>query len=174
MTQTSLYIRPAGPSDAGPIADISRQTFYDSFAEQNSPENMALFMNGPFGREVLMSEIGEPSNFFFLACMDREVLGYVKMRLAPNPPALEGADAIEIARIYVIKESIGKGVGQALMQHCLDTARNMRKEIIWLGVWEHNLKAISFYRKWGFERFGEHIFVLGNDPQTDWLMWKKL
>lgn len=81
---------------------------------------------------------------------------------------------MEIARIYALQSYIGKGVGSALMKKCIDQACELNKEIIWLGVWEKNQKAIHFYRKWGFEKFGTHIFILGDDPQTDWLMKKEL
>lgn len=89
---------------------------------------------------------------------------------------MEFADktAIEIARIYAVRHFIGKGTGSALMQKCIDIAKEMNREVVWLGVWEHNKLAIDFYSKWGFEKFGEHVFVLGNDPQTDWMMKKIL
>jgi len=60
------------------------------------------------------------------------------------------------------------------MQHCIEVARQKSARVIWLGVWEKNNKAIAFYTKWGFEKFGEHVFMLGDDPQTDWLMKKVL
>ena len=60
------------------------------------------------------------------------------------------------------------------MKKCLDLASDLKKEVVWLGVWEHNQRAIEFYKKWGFEKFGTHIFQLGDDPQKDWLMLKKL
>ena len=47
-------------------------------------------------------------------------------------------------------------------------------DTVWLGVWEHNPKAIEFYKRCGFEVFDKHIFVLGNDPQNDLLMRKQI
>ncbi|HTE12726.1 MAG TPA: GNAT family N-acetyltransferase, partial [Chitinophagaceae bacterium] len=85
---------------------------------------------------------------------------------------LEDAEAIEIGRIYAVQKTIGLGVGKALMQACIGIAKEKNKQLIWLGVWERNQRAISFYSKFGFEKFGEHDFVLGNDVQTDWLMKK--
>jgi diamine N-acetyltransferase len=131
-------------------------------------------MNEQFTREKLMQEVGAPGNIFLLAFEGNEPVGYVRMRENNNPPELEGKETIEIARIYAIASSIGKGVGKKLMQQCLDTAREKNKELIWLGVWEHNLRAIEFYSRLGFEKFGTHVFLLGDDPQTDWLMKKEL
>jgi ribosomal protein S18 acetylase RimI-like enzyme len=81
---------------------------------------------------------------------------------------------MEIARIYAVSSSIGKGVGSQLMTECLRAARERGKQLVWLGVWEKNERAIQFYTRWGFEKFGEHVFMLGNDAQTDFLMKKLL
>jgi ribosomal protein S18 acetylase RimI-like enzyme len=169
-----ISIRFGTPEDAALIADMSRQTFYETFASENSLENMEKFMRSQFSREALMKEVGAEDTIFFLAFDDEKPVGYVKMREGDKQPELDDKRAIEIARIYAVTDSIGKGVGSALMQKCIDVAKERNKEVIWLGVWEKNQKAIDFYTRRGFEKFGTHVFNLGDDPQTDWLMKKEL
>ncbi|HEV7780935.1 MAG TPA: GNAT family N-acetyltransferase [Chitinophagaceae bacterium] len=167
-----LTIRIAAPSDAELIAEMSRQTFYDTFAAHNTKENMDLFMNASFTTEILIKEVGATGNIFLLAYDDNELVGYARMRENNNPPQLGDLPSIEIARIYSATSSIGKGVGRLLMQHCIDMAKERNKKVVWLGVWEKNQRAIDFYIKWGFEKFGDHLFILGHDRQRDWLMKK--
>ena len=169
-----IITRYATENDAELIAEMSRQAFYDSFAPQNAKENMDKFMNEVFTKEALMKEVGEPGNIFLLAFDGDEPVGYVRMRHSANPVELGNSNAIEIARIYAVTNSIGKGVGKALIQRCIEIAVEKECNVVWLGVWEHNQRAIDFYTKWGFEKFSTHIFMLGNDPQTDWLMKKEL
>ena len=170
----SIRIRVADFTDAELIADLSRQTFFESFAEQNSKENMDKFMNDSFAKETLIKEVGEPGNIFLLAFDDQEPVGYVRLRENNNPPGLDTLNTMEIARIYVVNNSIGKGVGKLLMQYCIDLAMERKFSIIWLGVWKQNQRAINFYEQWGFEKFGTHIFTLGDDPQLDLLLKKNL
>ena len=169
-----ISIREATTEDAALIADLSRQTFYDTFAAENTVENMDRFMNEAFTREKLMAEVGLPGNIFLLAYEASEPAGYARLRVTGTPLLMENGLSLEIVRIYAVQKSIGKGVGRALMQHCIEVARQKSARVIWLGVWEKNNKAIAFYTKWGFEKFGEHVFMLGDDPQTDWLMKKVL
>ncbi|MBS1921462.1 MAG: GNAT family N-acetyltransferase [Bacteroidetes bacterium] len=171
---TLLTIREATRKDAELIADLSRQTFYETFAPDNRKEDMDQFMNEVFSKQELMKEPGSKNNIFLLAFAEDRPAGYVRMRKFNNPPSLGNDPAMEIARLYAIKEFIGKGVGAALMQQCIDISVNLKMKFIWLGVWEKNHRAISFYEKWGFEKFGETEFILGSDIQTDWLMRKKL
>jgi ribosomal protein S18 acetylase RimI-like enzyme len=173
MTPT-IQIRQAGREDAELVADISRRTFYDSFAIYNTEENMRMFLDQQFTREKQIAEVGAPGRTFLLAFLEEEPVGYASLRETEPPAALAETRAIEIVQIYSEQKTIGKGVGSALMQACLDTAREKGREWVWLGVWEHNLRAIEFYKKWGFERFGEHVFLVGLDAQTDWWMRKRL
>jgi ribosomal protein S18 acetylase RimI-like enzyme len=170
----NIITRLAGINDRQLIADMSRQTFYDTFAMHNSKENMDKFMNEQFTPELLMEEVGAPGNIFLLAYDDEQPAGYVRMREYNNPPELGSSNAIEIARIYALPSAIGRGVGKKLMQECINIAQEKKKEALWLGVWEKNLRAIEFYAKWGFEKFATHVFMLGDDAQTDWLMKKSL
>jgi len=171
---SEIVIKEATTADAALIADLSRQTFYDAFAAENTKADMDKFLNETFTRDKLMEEVGTPGNTFLLAYDGDEAVGYVRMRDATDPKLLIYGTAIEIARIYALQTNIGKGVGSALMQRCFDVAKKKEAKVIWLGVWEKNYKAISFYTKWGFVQFGNHVFMLGDDAQTDLLMKKVL
>lgn len=170
----NLCIRTADEDDAALIADLSRRTFYETFAAQNTKADMDTFMEEQFSRELLMDQVSEPGNTFLLAFMDDQPAGYARLTESENPASLGNADALEISRIYVVNTAIGTGIGKALMDECIQIATERKKDVIWLGVWEHNTRAISFYEKYGFSKFATHLFILGNDPQTDWLMKKEL
>jgi diamine N-acetyltransferase len=170
----SLTIRHATIEDAQLVADISHQTFYDTFASANTKENMDKFLNEQFTKGKLMMEVGAAENIFLLAYWNKDLAGYVKLRDSRVPVSLGSKNAIEIARIYAMASMIGKGVGKELMQYCIDIARQKEKEYVWLGVWEKNQRAIEFYTKFGFEKFDNTDFLLGDELQRDWLMKRKV
>ncbi|MDQ6610714.1 MAG: GNAT family N-acetyltransferase [Bacteroidota bacterium] len=169
----NLSIRGATVADAPLLADISRQSFYDTFSPDNTEEDMNKFLSEQFTRDTLMMEVGIKEHVFLLAYAGEKIAGYVKLRDGKKPLDLK-KPAIEIARLYALKEFIGQGVGKALMQASVEEARKKQKEIIWLCVWEKNSRAIDFYTAWGFQKFGECEFILGNDVQHDWMMMKDL
>lgn len=170
----NLLIRTAVEDDAALIADLSRRTFYETFAAQNTKADMEKFMKEQFSHEQLMKQVSEPGNIFLLAFLDDVAAGYARLKESGNPPSLGTMNAMEISRIYVVNTAIGTGIGKALMEECIQAAIQRNKEVIWLGVWEHNTRAIAFYTKFGFSKFATHVFMLGDDPQTDWLMKKEL
>lgn len=164
-----IQIKTAISSEAELIADISRETFLETFAEYNSKADMDKFLSQQFNKEKLMAEVGEAGNIFLLAYIDNYPTGYVFLKEGTDA-ALQTDNAIEISRIYSRTSFIGKGIGKALMEAAIAQAGSMNKDCIWLGVWEHNHRAINFYAKFGFKKFSEHDFVLGDDVQKDWLM----
>lgn len=169
-----ISIRLAFKTDAALISKLSQQTFIETFAADNTIENMDLFLEESFSNEILIKEVGVPQNIFLLAFDDEQPVGYAKLIDGKNRIELSAAKSIEISRIYIVKKCIGKGIGKLMMKECIKIAIEKEKEMIWLGVWEQNKKAIDFYLKWGFHKFSTHIFNLGKDEQTDWLMKKSL
>ena len=170
----AIRIRVAGAEDAALIADFGRRTFYESFAQYNTEENMRLFLDEQFPRERQMAEVGAPGRIFLLAYLGDRLAGFASLRESEPPEGLKGENGIEIVQLYADAAFIGKGVGQALMQACIDTARSQGRDWVWLGVWEHNHRALAFYAKWGFERCGEHLFIVGLDAQTDFWLKKRI
>jgi diamine N-acetyltransferase len=167
----NIIIREATKEDASLIADMSRETFYDTFAPDNTKEDMDKFLAEQFTREALMAEVGTAGNIFLLAEAEGEIAGYARLR---DKDAGSLKNSMEIARLYALKKMIGKGIGKALMEVCIERAKKRGRNILWLGVWEKNLKAIAFYKKFGFVKFDEADFLLGDDLQRDWLMKKQL
>ncbi len=165
-----VTIHIAGTELAGAIASLSRSTFYDTFAKDNRKEDMDKFMNEVFTYDALVAEVGAPHNIFLVAKEDDELAGYARLREFNQPPELGEVQSLEIARLYAAPHQIGRGIGSLLMQQSLAIAKELGKSIAWLGVWERNARAIAFYHRWGFEKFAEHIFQLGDDAQTDYLM----
>lgn len=168
-----LSIRKLHSSDVHLLQQISITTFVDTFADQNTPENMESYLSSSLSIAKLTSELSHPESEFYGAAINDELIGYLKINFgsAQSEPF---ANALEIERIYVQKAYHGKKVADQLYQKAVEIALERKAPFIWLGVWEHNARAIAFYQKLGFVAFGTHAFMLGDDKQTDILMKRSL
>ena len=63
-----------------------------------------------------------------------------------------------------------KGYGRKAFENIFQIGKKKGYEKIWLGVWEYNKNAIEFYKHMGFKMFSKHLFLLGDDNQTDLLL----
>lgn len=171
---TPYTVRVASLEDAKAIKEFGTKTFHDTFAEHNNLIDIQMYLEKTFALDQVRQEIADRATTFLLIFDGSDIIGYAKLKEGDAPSGLNEERSIEIERIYAHKDFIGKKVGQLLMDHCLEIARQRSYSTIWLGVWEHNPRAIAFYEKCGFEKFGSHPFLLGTDLQTDLLMKKKL
>jgi len=171
---TNIQIKEISLNDIDQLQKIGRQTFQETFSESNSEENMKNYLEEGFSSEKLTKELTNKDSQFYFATLENEVIGYLKVNFGESQTELKGEKSLEIERIYVSKEFHGKKVGQLLYEKAIQVAKDKNVDYVWLGVWEENLRAISFYTKNGFIEFDKHIFKLGNDEQTDIMMKLKL
>lgn len=166
-----IRIIQADLSHVSLLCSLGLETFNESFAKFNHPEDMLAYTSLAFHPTQVETELNEPGSLFFLAYVKGEIAGYARLRLSNEVnDKFPGKKLMELHRLYVLEKFIGTGLGKALMELCLSTAQQKDSDILWLGVWEHNTRAQEFYKKLGFEYFSSHTFMMGKDAQTDLLM----
>lgn len=156
--------------DLPQLKHMSLQTFIETFADVNTSEDMNQYLSDSFNDERLTSELSNPESEFYFAEVDGRPAGYLKVNFGDAQTDIQDKNALELERIYVLKEFLGKRIGQILLDKTQQIARDAKVDYIWLGVWEHNHRAKKFYAKNGFVEFGSHDFWLGSDKQTDLMM----
>lgn len=156
------------------LQEISRSTFFETFAESNSESDMQQYLKVNFSLEKLGTELGNGNSLFYIAWDQTSAIGYLKVNTGAAQTELHEDHSLEIERIYVLNAYQGKKVGQLLYEKAVEIAGQLAKTSVWLGVWEENPRAIRFYEKNGFVAFSTHIFKVGDDEQTDILMRKSL
>lgn len=169
-----IEIRLATPHDVPAVREVAIQSYEATFAAFNTRENMEAFYSESYALEVMQREFYEPHSYLFVATEGDSILGFVRLRRNDEAKDKLGDNTIELQRLYIHPHHQGRNIGKQLMEAALKQAMELRVEYIWLGVWERNFKAQNFYSHWGFERFGEHVFQMGDDPQIDWLLKRKL
>ena len=165
-----MNIRYGTSDDAAMLAEMGAKTFHETFAKDNTPENMDAYLKISFSPEIQLAELSTSEIIFLIAEVEGVPVGYAQLILNSSDETIQGTRPLELRRIYADQGHLGKGVGKALMQGTIDEARQRNCDCVWLGVWEKNQRAIDFYRRWGFRNVGTHIFSVGNDPQNDFIM----
>lgn len=165
-----MKLRYGTTDDAKMLSELGARTFYDTFAGDNTPENMDAYLKKSFSPEIQLDELSQPDVVFLIAETEGTPAGYAQLILNSSDESLKGARPLEIRRIYAPQEYLGRGVGKELMLATLNEAKKRGCDCVWLGVWEKNQRAIDFYKKWGFREVGAHVFSVGDDPQSDFVM----
>ena len=178
MDNINVIIRKCSKDDAKLLAEIGAKTFKETFADSNTEEDMNKCIAKDFNEAQILKELSSKASAFYIAQLQEnnsiKTVGYMKINFFGAQTEENYKDSLEIQRIYIDKDKKGMKSASKLMQKAITEAKNAKLNYIWLGVWEHNEKAIKFYTAKGFEKFGSHVFVLGDDKQTYFLMKKYL
>ena len=164
-----MLIRRANPADAAPLAALAERIFRDTFAAQNNPDDLDAYLGQAYGEAQQAREIADDQVITLLVEDDGVLIAFAQLRRST-----EEWGEVELARFYVDRDHHGRGLSRQLMDACLAAAQNLGGPTLWLGVWEHNPRAIAFYKKCGFVDVGSHPFLIGSDLQTDRVMMKSL
>jgi diamine N-acetyltransferase len=170
----NIEIIKVGLADIESLQKIAKQTFFETFAASNAEADMQKYLDEKFTISNLTAEVANPDSQFYFASFNNVIIGYLKINQGKAQTEWHDFNALEIERIYVLNAFHGKKIGQYLYDKALEIAQKSKVEYLWLGVWEHNPRAINFYAKNGFVEFDKHIFKLGDDEQTDIMMRLKL
>jgi GNAT superfamily N-acetyltransferase len=173
-------LRTGLPQDAALLAALGAQAFREAFGKDNTPDDMAAYLSQNFSPEIQAAELARPGSIFLIFEIDGQPAGYAHLQDGAKDPCLaesaawNAAHTMELIRFYLLQAYTGRRLADPQMQACVEQARQRGVEVLWLGVWEHNARALAFYRRWGFEIAGTHHFQLGQDLQTDYVMARRV
>lgn len=165
-----MLIRQCNEEDLEKLKNIEYKTFNETFRPQNKDEDIDNYLKQIFTDNNVLKELQNEDSFIYFIYVEDQLAGYLKLNINKAQTEDFGNEYIEIERIYVLNHYQKMGVGKELYNHALKIAKEYGYNKIWLGVWEHNQKAIQFYKKLGFEKIGEHTFYMGEDKQIDEIM----
>lgn len=169
-----MIIRRGTAADAPGLAALARETFFDTFASTNDAGDMAIHLERAYGVAQQAAELIDPAVTTWLVDEDGSTVAYAQVRTGHVPDCVSGPEPIELWRFYVQREWHGRGIAPVLMAGVVADVMAAGAQTLWLGVWQHNHRALAFYRKLGFVAVGEHVFLFGTDPQTDHVMARLL
>ncbi len=164
---SKVKIQVAEINESSALADVAAATFTESFSEYNTAENMQKYIEDNYCESNLKSELEDNSVIYFIVSYNKQVAGYMKLRLNSTYREIEDYFSIEIERIYLLKKFHKLGLGKRLILKSIQLAKQNGYNLLWLAVWERNTNAISFYEHLGFTQFSNKPFMLGNDLQND-------
>ena len=165
-----LHLRPCSITDLEVLINLGRRTFIEAFEKDNKPEDFKIYLDSAFREETLYKELQDINSAYYFIYMESSLVGYIKLNENEAQSDINDINSIELERIYVLAEFQGHGIGEWVLRQVISIAKVKNRSYVWLGVWEHNPKAIKFYQRMGFYKFGTHPYFIGNDEQTDWLM----
>lgn len=156
------------------LRDLMEHTFRAAFEASNDPVFFEQYCRESFALEEIVGELAAPQSEFWFAFLDDELAAYLKLNFDQHPAALASERTVQVERLYILEQFQNQHLGTRLLDFAEKRAQKFEAEWLWLSVWQENPAAVRFYERNGFETFGTEIFDVGDDPQVDWLMKRRV
>jgi len=152
------------------LAELGAFTFYETFAAENSEEDMQAYISKTYSLNQIKENLLNPAIGYYVIYNEEDAMGYIKTIAHANEIEKLDGKSIELEKIYLRKKAQGTGMAKVLMQSAIDTAKSNNAKQLFLGVWKENYRALAFYKKCGFEIYNTRSFQLGNRTCEDYLL----
>jgi putative acetyltransferase len=160
MSSTRTHIRLLEPADVPALLTI----IADARAEYGIAERGVELLE-PADR-ALYASYQRQRSLYFVALSGGEVVGGAG--IAP----LAGADPLtcELQRMYLRSDARGRGIGNALLEHCLTAARQLLFVRCYLETISQMHAALELYRRHGFHDLDARLGSTGHEHNDRWLL----
>ena len=170
-----ISIRHAGVEDAAPLAALARRSFFEAYCETDDHAVIEDYCARNFTEERLAAIVADARSRVLVATDGAgRLVGYAHLAASTPPGCVRGSEPVELVRLYLGRESIGRGIGAALMQEAIGEARRMGGRTLWLGVYERNQRAMAFYGRFGMRVVGTKPWAWGGEVFQDPVMERAL
>jgi diamine N-acetyltransferase len=147
----SIIAKKASRNDLHLLFEVCRQSYTENFAHHWNEGGLDWYLDKVYGLEVIKADLIDSDIDYFIAFLNEEPVGFMKLHLNSSLPDYSSKAGMEIEKIYFRPQFQGRGIGKKLINVALEVGQKIKKEIIWLGVIDTNENAIEFYKKVGFK-----------------------
>jgi diamine N-acetyltransferase len=173
LSKWEYSLRVCGQGDEEKLALVGAASFLEAFAGFLEGEDILAHCRNQHSVAKYAAMLADAETRACVAEMKGAPVGYAVVCPPDIPVPLE-PDDVELKRIYLLHRFQGSGIGAALMDWSVATARSLGKRRLLLGVNAENDQAVNFYLRHGFEHAGKRKFQVGNMICDDFILARRL
>jgi len=160
-------LRHASIEDAPTLAAFAAKAFVDTYRGHGDPQSIADYVAEHLSVSAVTGLARDPGSTIILGEVGSQPAGYTVLKAGEPPNCVTGPDPIELVRLYLGEEFLGRGFGEKLLLEVHAQAKRLGANTLWLGVYDRNVRAVQFYERFGFTRVGDKEFLLGGGVYID-------
>jgi GNAT superfamily N-acetyltransferase len=161
-------IRPANLADAEAIVRMAHQTWWPTYGEILSTEQLTYMLEAIYTSDKIASQIDDGSQIYLILEEEGQPVAFASYSARD-----EDADVYKLHKLYCLPQTHGKGYGKLLVDAVINATQEAGKKVLELNVNRHN-KATGFYERMGFGVVYEEDVPIGEYWMNDYVMRKDL
>ncbi|MFO7977837.1 MAG: GNAT family N-acetyltransferase [Bacteroidales bacterium] len=161
--EEKVKLRRAVEDDAANLVVLKQQVWVATYAVDGIRSEFSEYLLGEFTLAHEIKSLEDPEKMTLVAERNGHLIACAVVVLQARLSIPEYKILPEISVLYVLERFTGKGVGQLLMNHVVDVLKELGHDTVFLTVYHKNLRALEFYRHYGFIEAGHTYFEMGEN-----------
>lgn len=166
---TPIVWRAAIPGDEDALSLLGQATFLATFAFDHPGPALIRFLKELHSAEFYAARLADPDVDIVIGETPLGAPVAYALLCPPEHPDYQRDGDWELKRIYLLAPWQGGGNGTALLQQAYTVAQNRQARRLLLAVYEKNERAVGFYKRHGFSKIGDTIFMVDDIEFSDML-----
>ncbi|MFY0629170.1 MAG: GNAT family N-acetyltransferase [Flavobacteriaceae bacterium] len=155
-----MRICKATLANAKTLNSLSTRAFLPAHGHSAPQKDIDNYITVNFSEENFIKELSNPKNEYHLIYYKDKPVGFSKIVFNLQNEYLDATNVTYMSRLYLLKEYYGFNLGKELFDFNVSLSKKNNQQGIWLAVWVENSRAISFYKKMGFNIIGSYDFKI--------------
>lgn len=167
---SGVELRDARHADLPLLVELAGVAFYEAYIEFDDADEIREYVEKNFTPDYFAEAIRDARTRLEVLADSARLHGYLLLRDCAGPAFVGGNRPLELARLYLRGDQKGRGYGRRLIERVFAVAEQGRFDCIWLQVYDRNVAAMNFYRRFGFEERGLLDFMFAGRIYKDPVM----
>ncbi len=146
---SEITFKKCTESDIENLITASQKIYPEHYSHIWKNNDTSYYINLSFNQTVFETDFKIENILYFLIHYKNQIVGLLKIRKHEKIEEYSIEDALQLEKIYLLKESLGLGIGKKGIEYTKNYARRLGKKVIWLDVMTTS-PALYFYKKMGF------------------------
>jgi diamine N-acetyltransferase len=163
-----VVIREWKVSDLPAVREITWQTWLATYARFIPEKDLREYFRTHYSLPALSGLFETHGVDGYIAELEGQCVGYAKTKFE------RVEHRFYVSSLYVLPDYQGMGIGTKLLRSAEECAHRYGVVEVWLGVMVHNVEALAWYKKIGFQFVEEAPFTMGNSTVSHVIGFRKI
>src|SRR5258708_415941 len=114
-----IKLRKAKIEELPAVRELAIEVYTDTFAKDNTRENLEAFFRDSYSMEKFKAEFSEPDSTLYVALDDLKIIGFLRLRQSKEADHYLGSNHVELHRLYIHRDYHGSSVSKMFMEEAL-------------------------------------------------------
>lgn len=144
-----ITLKPLSVNDHKSLWELMNTIYVPAYGDYWE-DHGDFYLNEQYSKHNFSQELNNTNAYYFFIVYNSETCGILRLIKNTTFSANNSKRALKLHRLYLSKNTQGKGIGKTLLNWVFNFAKHEKQDLVWLEVMTSQPQALNFYNSSGF------------------------